>query len=233
MKSLFHLLLPALLASAALPAAEVPTSPPKKTSLTQYAPLWNRSPFTTPPVPVAVETGPGPFDDLALRGIAQLTTGHYLITLTHKKEPDKTQVIDTERNPEYEVLKVERDPDNLLGTVVTLKKGSITGTVSYDEKISSAPKIAVVAPKPGQPGQPGQPPQIPGRPPGVVPQPNLPPGVRQPRQRVVMPTPGAAPAAAPQAPGGRTSGGRPDFRGGNSGGGRPDFRGGNSRAPRR
>jgi hypothetical protein len=241
MKPLFRLLLPAVIGLASLPASEIPTTAPRKVNSSQYTLLWTKSPFTTPPPPIVVEPGPGEFDELALRGIAQISPGHYLITLADKKHPEDTQVIDTERDPEYKVLKVERNPDEALGTVVTLKKGSFTGTVSYDEKISSAPKTATPVVKPGQK------PQIPGQPPGpTLPQPNLPPGVHQPRMRVVPPptttpttgAPGAVPRSIPgvQPPGGSSrgipSGG--SSRGGSSGG-RPDFRGNHSssRAPRR
>lgn len=217
-----HLLLGAiaLAGAAALHAVEVP----KKAPLTRYQSLWNESPFTTkPPPPGPVETV-NPFEDLALRGIAPLSNGGYLITLVNRKNPEETTSIDTERSSDYKVVKVERNPEKRLGTVVHLTKGTVSGTVEYDEKISSAPKTAK-PPKANQPNQPGQPPGAPAGPqlPGA-PQndPN-----RQGRRTVVPPpatTPGApaaptagAPGAPPTAPGtfnrGGFSGGRPDIRG--------------------
>jgi hypothetical protein len=171
---------------------------PKKAPLTRYAELWTRSPFTTPPPPAENAPEVNPFEDLALRGIAPLSSGRYLITLVNKKNPTETTTIDTERSDEYEVVKIERDSEKALGTVVHLKKGSISGTVAYDEKLSTLKPPA--PPKQGQPGHPpaaNQPPTPPGTPPGTQPA-ATPPGVPQPRARVLPPTtPGATPGAAP------------------------------------
>ena len=131
-------------------AAEVP----RKAPLTRYAELWTRSPFTTPPKPVENAPVENPFDGLALRGIAPLSNGFYLITLVNKKNPTETTTIDTERFSDYEVVKIERDSEKALGTIVHLKKGTMTGTVAYDEKLSILK--APPAKKPGQPGQPGK-----------------------------------------------------------------------------
>jgi hypothetical protein len=227
----------ALLAALATLASGIEV--PKKSPLTRYAPLWNESPFTTKPPPPESTPEANPFDDLALRGIAPLANGGYLITVADKKKPDETDVIDTERSKEYQVIKVERDPTNRLGTVVHLKKGSMTGTITYDEKVSSAPKTAQVKKPQGQPGQ--QPPQAAGQPPQpqVPGQPVMPSGIRPPRQRVVTPgsppTPGASPGTPgatpipPNMPGGSgfnrgSSSGRPDIRGSHSGQERPSHR---------
>ncbi|MCF7731885.1 MAG: hypothetical protein K9N23_09360, partial [Akkermansiaceae bacterium] len=164
---------------AALHAAEVP----KQVPVTRYSSLWTQSPFTTPPPPPLEEEKDNPFDELALRGIAPLSNGGYLITLVNIKTPTETITIDTERSTDYKVEKVERHPEKLLGTIVHLKKGSMTGTVTYDEKLSK-PK----APPPSRkPPVPGQPQTIPGQPPTA--QPTLPGGIRPPRQRVVVPPP--------------------------------------------
>lgn len=204
---------------------------PKKVPPTRYSPLWNESPFTTKPPPQEIVPEKNPFEDMALRGISPLAGGGYLITvITDKKHPEETEIINTARSTEYKVTDIERDPTNRLGTVVHLTKGSMTGTITYDEKISSAPKT----PQPQKQQQPGaQPQQIPGQ--TAIPgQPGTPDGIRQPRQRVVTPgvpgaTPGAVPVPAPSTggfnrgsfPGNRpgSSSGRPDSR--SSQGGRP------------
>jgi hypothetical protein len=169
---------------------------PKQAPLTRYAQLWTQSPFTTPPPPPESAPPPNPFEDMVLRGIIPLDKGGYLITLIDKKDPSKVTRIDTEsKNAEFQVDKVEREPGNRLATLVHLTKGSMTGTVGYDEALS----VVKQAPPPQQRApQPGQPPQVaPGMP--QIPQPNVgQPGSRSPRQRVVQPpTPAAIPQQSP------------------------------------
>lgn len=195
-----------LLVAPGTRAAEVPKDP----QLTRYADLWLKSPFTTPPKKVEDAPPVNPFEDLALRGIAPLSTGNYLITLVNKKNPTETTIIDTERSAEYEVVKIERHPEEALGTVVHLKKGTISGTVSYDEKLSTLPPPGPKKPQAGQPPQaPGAPPMPPGMTPPV-------PGAPQPRSRVIPPpTTGGATPGAPGAtqPGNRFQpGGTPGSR---------------------
>ncbi|KAB2641651.1 MAG: hypothetical protein DVB25_01175 [Verrucomicrobia bacterium] len=184
-----------LLVLTGLQAAELP----KKAPLSRYTELWTKSPFTAPPKPV--EDGPvvNPFADWALKGIAPIAGG-YLITLINKKNPaEAVPPIDTDQSSEYQVLRIERNPDKPLGTVVYLSKGAITGSVTFDEKLS-APKPSVAKAPPKMPGQP----QMPGQavPPAA---PQVPaPAVLQPRPRVVPPpTTGAQPGAQP---GGRSGG---------------------------
>lgn len=212
----------ALLAGATLTRAQG-TDVPKKAPLTRYASLWTKSPFTTPPKPVESTPEVNPFEDLALRGIAPLSEGRYLITLINRKNPTEITAIDTEKTSEYEIEKIERNPERALGTVVHLRKGSIRGTVEYDEKLS-VPKLP---PKPNQqqaggdrrggdrnqpqqqnPNQPPQPGQIPQ--PAAQPAPGMPgaPGVAPNLRSRVMPaatntTPAATtPAATTPTPGG-------------------------------
>jgi len=185
-----------LLSIIGLPAAELP----KKALLARYTPLWENSPFTTKP-----KVDPGaplenPFDNLVLKGVAPIAGG-YLITLINKKNPaEAVPPIDTDRPSEYEVVKIDRDPDKPLGTVVTLKKGSQVGTVTYDDKLS-APKPPPAKPGrnlPGKPQVPGQPPQVPQAPQPPQPgQANPAAGAaRQPRPRAVAPpTSGTQPGA--------------------------------------
>ena len=209
-----------LLAITGLDAAELP----KKAQLNRYASLWQSSPFTTKPK--LEDPGPtvNPFEDLALKGIAPIAGG-YLITLINRKDPSDVTSIDTDRPAasEYKFVKVDRNPDKPLGTVVTLTKGSSTGTVAYDDKLSTLKPPAAKNPQQHPPGQP----QIPGQPP-QPPQP----GQRQPRSRVIppptaAPQPGAQPVAQPGVqPGGRPGAGGigPSSRGNSSSRQRPSRR---------
>ena len=192
-----------LVALTGLNAAELP----KKALLSRYSGLWTNSTFTAPPKPV--DDGPviNPFEDLVLKGIAPIAGG-YLITLINRKNPaEAVPPIDTDHPSEYKVLSIERDPDKPLGTVVYLSRGTQTGSVTFDEKLSM-PKLA--APKPVNKQPPGRP-QIPV-PPVAQPAPQIPTPAgstpsRQMRSRVVAPTTGSQP--------GGQSGGR---SGGRSGG---------------
>lgn len=184
-----------VLATATAPAIDVP----KQAPLTRYAQLWTQSPFTTPPPPPPPPETANPFEDMVLRGIIPLDNGGYLITFFDKKDPTKLTRVDTEsKDAEFTVEKVEREPGNRLATLVHLTKGSMSGTVGYDEALSV---VKQPAPQPRAP----QPPQVAGQP-GMpqIPQPNMgDPGSRLPRQRVVQPptpTTQQSPFANRQAP---------------------------------
>lgn len=190
----------AIAALAAAGAAEAP----RKAPLTRYAELWTKSPFTTPPKVIENAPEVNPFEDYALRGIAPLSRGCYLITLVNKKNPTETKTIDTERSSEFEVVKIDRDAEKPLGTVVHLKQGNFSGTVGFDEKLSQL-KLPT-PPKPGQqPGHqggapnPNQPPNNPAAaPPTVAP-------VTPPRPpRVLPPTAPTTNPATPAAPSGNS-----------------------------
>ncbi len=171
----FLLLFLASLASAALP---------KKAPITKYSGLWTNSPFTAKPPPP--EAGPenNPLDDYALIGVSSLGVKNYLVTLINKKKPDEPRIyVETHRESKgFKILKVTRKDGDPLGTVVHMQSGSMTGTVSYDQKLLTLTPAAAARPAAPQPGQPPQ---------GV---PQLQPGEpqRQPRPRVVPPpAPGA------------------------------------------
>lgn len=208
MNAMFRSCLLFLLASIGLGAAELP----QKAALDRYKGLWLSSPFTTKPPPMPNAPPVNPFEDWALKGIAPTAPSGkgYIITFTNRKKPgEPVPPIDTDLTTDYKVIKVERNPDKPLSTVVYLSKGSgpnvQTGTVTYPDKITP-PKPTVTKPAPPQPGAPvaGQaPPQ-----PGQLPQPSM----QQQRPRVV---PAAAPAAGarPPVPG---AGGRPPVPGASS-----------------
>lgn len=156
---------------------------PKKAPITKYNNLWTNSPFTAKPPPP--EAGPenNPLDDYALIGVSSLGVKNYLVTLINKKKPDEPRIyVESHRDSKgFKIVKVTRKDGDPLGTVVLMQSGSMTGTVSYDQKLLTLTPAAVkpVASQPGQPPQ-GGPQLAPGEP------------QRQPRPRVVPPpTPGA------------------------------------------
>jgi len=166
---------------------------PKKMPVGRYSGLWMSSPFTSKPPPPGPIVEGNPLEDYALIGVSPIAGG-YRVSLINKKEPEKRMVVDSD-NPaaKFKILNVTRKPGDPLGTVVRLSTGTVTGTVTYDDKLMTL----VAAPAKAAPVQPGQPP-IPGMPPGVQPQPN--PGQRQPRPRVVPPpVPQGAAQGVPQA----------------------------------
>lgn len=187
-----------LLALVGMASAGLPNKPP----ITKYNLLWTNSPFTSkPPLP---EPGPenNPLDDYALIGVSSLGTSNYRVTLINKKKPDEPRIyVETNRDSKgFKIIKVTRKEGDPLGTVVTMQSGTMTGTVSYEEKLLT---LTAVAPKAAPPPVPGGPQLIPGqqRPvpggPQVIPGQQVVPGApqRQPRPRVVPPP---APAAGGQ-----------------------------------
>ncbi len=162
---------------------------PKKMPLGRYSGLWMSSPFTSKPPPPQPMVEGNPLEDYALIGVSPIAGG-YRVSLINKKNPEERLLVDSD-NPgsKFKILNVTRTPGDPLGTVVRLNTGSVTGTVTYDEKLltlAAAPANAGAHP-------PGQPP-MPGQVPGGQPQPaNI--QQRQPRPRVVPP-----PAPVPGAP---------------------------------
>lgn len=162
---------------------------PKKAPITKYSGLWTNSPFTSKPPRAEPGEVNNPLDDYSLIGVSSLGTKNYRVTMINKKKPDEPRIY-VETNSEskgFKILGVTRKDGDPLATVVRMQSGSMTGDVSYDQKLLTlaAPQAARVNPQvpggqPAQPGQvvPGQQPQLPGG----IPQP-----VRQPRPRVVPP----------------------------------------------
>ena len=188
MKNPFAHPLLALFALTGVVAADLP----KKAPISRYSTLWNNSPFTSKPPPP--EQGPevNPLDDYALIGVSPIGGNGYRVTLINTKQPDeRIMVYSDDQSSEFKILGVTRKEGDPLGTVVRLQSGSKTGTVSFDQKHLTL--VAPVAKAPPQP-QPGQPPGL------VNGQPQLQPGQRQPRPRVVPPppTPQAGQPAQPQ-----------------------------------
>ncbi|MEO5713861.1 MAG: hypothetical protein ABIT37_10280 [Luteolibacter sp.] len=166
---------------------------PKKMPVGRYSGLWMSSPFTSKPPPPGPMVEGNPLEDYALIGVSPIAGG-YRVSLINKKNPEERVLVDSD-NPasKFKILNVTRKPGDPLGTVVRLTSGSVTGTVTYDEKLLTLAAPAAKAAAPGQPPQPGQPPM-----PGQPPNPNNP--QRQPRPRVVPPpSPQGAPQGVPQA----------------------------------
>jgi hypothetical protein len=149
---------------------------PKQLLPARYTKLWTDSPFTSKPIVVGPGPVANPLEDYSLGGISKLADGYFAI-LFNSKKPDEKVVIRPGSKSEFTIVKVDW-ADNWRETVVTLRNGATTGTVTFDEK-----QITINAPaakpqaKPPLPGQLGTPPQ-PGQP-----------NVRTPRPRVVVPPP--------------------------------------------
>lgn len=196
------LIFPAILfvAASSLATAAVP----KKVPLNTYRSLWTNSPFTSKPIVNDTTVEVNPLDDYALIGVTPIDKG-YRVTLINKKQPDQRTVVDTNSTKTgFTILGVDRKPGNPLGTVVRMKSGNKTGTVSFDDKLLTLVAAPVAAPIQQNRQNNGL---IPGQ------QPHLQPGqqngqqgqqgqqVRQPRPRVVPPPPtanGAAQQPQPQ-----------------------------------
>lgn len=173
-----------LLAFAGLASADLP----KKVPLTRYSGLWVNSPFTSKPLVQGDAPVNNPLDEYALIGVSPIGGAGYRVTLINKKKPDERITVDSDSaKTGFKILEVIRKAGDPLGTVVRMSSGSMSGTVSFDQKLLTL-AAAPAAKAPGQPpGQAAQP-----NPPG---QQQPPPGqanLRQPRARVVPP-----PAAPP------------------------------------
>jgi hypothetical protein len=178
-----------LLALTGVAAADLP----KKAPLSRYSSLWTNSPFTSKPPPP--EAGPenNPLDDYALIGVSPINDNNgYRVTLINKKKPDERITVDSDETVSgFKILGVTRKPGDPLGTVVRMSSGSMTGTVSFDEKLLT---VAAAKAQPQAPPQ-AAPPQVPGQPPQPVPPGQAQP-LRQPRPRVIPPPAPQAGAAA-------------------------------------
>ncbi|MES2440019.1 MAG: hypothetical protein V4584_13165 [Verrucomicrobiota bacterium] len=178
------------LALTGLAAADIP----RKAPISRYTSLWTNSPFTAKPPPDQGGPVANPLDDYALIGISPIgkigTTEGYRVTLINKKKPEDRIIVDSgNAKSEFKILGVTRKDGDPLGTVVRMQSGSMTGTVSFDEKLLTLVTVAPKTPvqQPGQPVQIGQPGQLPTGIPGQPVQPGQPNAQRQPRPRVVPP----------------------------------------------
>ncbi|MGB6223311.1 hypothetical protein [Haloferula sp.] len=154
-----------LLASAAAPA---------QPTLTRYMKLWTDSPFTTKPEIIKEDFNP--LEDYALGGISKLEDGYYAILLNRKKPDDKIVIYPGEKS-DFEVIDVTWPTGSWKDAVVTVRSGTKTGIVKFEDKLltlKAAPaqatqKPAAAAPTIGKPA------------------PGAKPSTRTPRPRVVVP----------------------------------------------
>lgn len=167
---------------------------PKKAPISRYATLWNNSPFTSKPPPPDAVDAPNPLDDYALIGVSSLGSGTFRVTILNKKKPDEPRkyIESNQTKDGFRILEVNRKPGDPTGTTVRMQSGSLTGTISYDEKI-----LTIAAAPPQAPPGVANPPGVPPQPIPQVVDPNGQP-MRQPRPRVVPPP--APQAGAPGQP---------------------------------
>ena len=191
------LMLLAVLLPAGLSFGGVPTKAPDS----KYSTLWSNSPFTSKPPPPKPTDNPSLLADWTLGGVSAVEGG-YMITLQHKKNAGEYQIIrprgvqmvkaDEVKWVEhgapgtFKLDRVERGEGGWKGIKVHLLAGGKPGIVRFDDK-NLVPKAAAAAPQGNRQGQ-GQRGQAPGAQP-VPGQTTPPPGVRQPRQRVLPPAP--------------------------------------------
>lgn len=161
---------------------------PVKKPLQLYSKLWAPSPFTKPPVDIGPAAPVNQFKDYHLTSIAPVDGG-YLITIANKKDKNaKKIVLETDSKSDsksgFKVVKVERNPEIRLGTVVTLTDGSTQGEVRFEPDI-----VVLNTPVSQNAGQ-----QLP---PGINPGQQLPPGFN-PNQQNPQTGNQATPAPAPR-----------------------------------
>ncbi len=192
------LLLFALVLPAGLSLGDVPRKAPDG----KYSTLWSNSPFTSKPPPAAPTEQVSALADWTLGGVSKLEEG-YMVTLQHKKnageyqiirprgvqmvKPDEIKWLDAGAPGAFKVERVEPGKSGWKGMAVHIMAGGKTGIVRFDEK-NLTPKASAA---PAQGNRPGQNPQQANQ--GAQPVPGqktpTPPGVRQPRQRVLPPPP--------------------------------------------
>jgi hypothetical protein len=178
---------------------------PKKTPPSRYANLWTNSPFTAKPPPAGPVDQVNPLDDYALLGVSPISATGYRVTLINKKQPDERITVDSDKtNTDFKILEVIRKSGDPLGTEVRMSSGSMTGKVSFDQKLLVLTPAAPPKPPTIQNGQPPMP-NANVQPGAVVngqPVPNgTVPVIRQPRPRVIPPpTPTAQPATQQSRP---------------------------------
>ena len=159
---------------------------PVKKPLQSYSRLWTPSPFTKPPVTTAPPETVNQFKDYHLTGIAPVEGG-YLITIANKKDKNAKKIViepGSDTNSKFKVVKVERNPNIRLGTVVTLSDGVTQGEVRFEPDL-----VVLNTPVNQNPGQ-----QLP---PGINPGQQFPPGFN-PNQQNQQTGNQATPATAPR-----------------------------------
>lgn len=139
---------------------------PRKTSPQTYSSLWTDSPFTNKPIVVNNAPQENPFKDLHLTGIAPIEGGYRLVISNKKDKNAKKIIIEPGNSSGYEVLAVNRNPEEKFGTTVTLRRGTIQGVVRFEPSlvvlnnpanVRTKETTPVSAPPGFTPNQPNQP----------------------------------------------------------------------------
>lgn len=128
-------------------AATASASAPSQPTLTRYSKLWTKSVFTTP-APEEVSVRENPLQDYALGGISKLEDGYYAILLNRKK-PEEKVVIYPGQKSNFQVVDVKWPDGSWKDAVVTVRNGSNTGTVKFEDKLLAV-KTAAVKPTPAK-----------------------------------------------------------------------------------
>ncbi len=110
---------------------------PRKSPLTKYRQLWEKSLVTVPPPPEVKEQQEvvTPLDDYTLGGYTKTAQG-YLVSLINMKNP-KDRLTLAPGMPgyeDYQVLKVESNPLDYTSARVLMKVGNQQKWIGYEEK---------------------------------------------------------------------------------------------------
>ncbi len=110
---------------------------PRKSPLTKYRQLWEKSLVTEKPPPPEsnAEELPNELDDFVLGGWTQTAQG-YLVSLINSKNPQNRVTIapGMPNSGGYQVLEVKRDPLNYKSSQVLIQYGSDKKWIGYEDK---------------------------------------------------------------------------------------------------
>lgn len=121
--------------------------PPVKPVYSQFNGLVARSPFTIKPDPVR-PTSVSPIERDWMLGSIRPSGNGWSVTLINKKDrKDRVRLIPGFSAGDFQLLEVKQDPRSQENSKVRVRKGSVTGWITYDEKlIKVRPSVASKAP---------------------------------------------------------------------------------------
>jgi hypothetical protein len=127
--------------------AEVPVKKP----LSEYSPLWTRSPFTSAMAKQQqAEVPSGSIaESWSLVGCSEASRG-YRVTLVSRSAPEETRVIRSGETGDFSIVRVDPGNGSLEDLAVVLTDGRRTETLHFDKEILSPEPAAISksAPKP-------------------------------------------------------------------------------------
>ncbi|MCP5536658.1 MAG: hypothetical protein H7A51_10560 [Akkermansiaceae bacterium] len=148
----FTLFQSALITSAlSIAMAGIATAtPPKKPNLAQFNTLIDRSPFTIKPAPTQPGGVTTPLERDWMLGSIRPSGNGWSVTLINKKDrKERIRLIPGFSAGDFQLLEVKQDPRSEENSRVHIRKGSLTGWITYDEKlIKVRPSVASKAPNP-------------------------------------------------------------------------------------